>query len=102
MELMGGSKMSDEADLGNERAEKILEAIISETRYQAEKEKASGSSWPHGEGCCKNCGERLVTEAEVMEIREECAIMPSYCDEACRDDHWKRICASKRRGKESE
>lgn len=65
----------DEADYGNERMEKWLTAQIEEHAYQ---QKQATDDWPYGAGRCKNCGEKLDDSR-------------SYCEEACRDDHWERI-----------
>jgi len=72
--------MTDIIDDANERADKWLNAQIEEHRYQM----ANAPADPNA-GRCRYCNDKLDDGR-------------NYCNEDCRDDHWKQICAEKRRG----
>lgn len=73
--------MTDIIDDANERAAKWLDAQITEHQYQLEHAVSAFES-----GRCRNCDDKLDDGR-------------NYCDETCRDDHWERIKAEKRRGR---
>lgn len=73
--------MTDIIDDANERAEKWLNAQIEEHQYQLEHAVSAFES-----GRYRNCDDKLDDGR-------------NYCDETCRDDHWERIKAEKRRGR---
>ena len=73
--------MTDIIDDANERAEKWLNAQIEEHQYQLEHAVSAFEA-----GRCRNCDDKLDDGR-------------NYCDETCRDDHWERIKAEKRRGR---
>lgn len=75
--------MSDIIDDANDRAEKWLNAQIEEHQYQM----ANAAPDPNA-GRCRNC------HTKTDDGR-------NYCDEHCRDDHWKQICADRRRGRKA-
>lgn len=68
-------------DDANERAAKWLNAQIEEHQYQMGHAVSAFEV-----GRCRNCDDKLDDGR-------------NYCDETCRDDHWKRIKADMRRGK---
>lgn len=73
--------MTDIIDDANERAAKWLNAQIEEHQYQMGHAVSAFEV-----GRCRNCDDKLDDGR-------------NYCDETCRDDHWKRIKADMRRGK---
>lgn len=73
--------MSDEIDIANERRDVELAARIAEFKYQMGHAVSAFEV-----GRCRNCDDKLDDGR-------------NYCDETCRDDHWKRIKADMRRGK---
>ena len=73
--------MTDIIDDANERAAKWLDAQISEHQWQLEHAVSAFEA-----GRCRNCDDKLDDGR-------------NYCDEFCRDDHWKRINDEKRRGR---
>ena len=73
--------MADEADLGNEAMERWLQGRLEEHAHQLNQ---MGNE-PEEESRCRNCQEPLPQGQH-------------YCGEECRDDHWERIKAEKRRG----
>lgn len=75
--------MSDIIDDANDRAEKWLNAQIEEHQYQM----ANAAPDPNA-GRCRNC------HTKTDDGR-------NYCDEHCRDDHWKQVCADRRRGRKA-
>lgn len=75
--------MTDIIDDANERADKWLAAQIEEHQYQLSHAVSAFEI-----GRCRNCDEKLDDGR-------------NYCDENCRDDHWKRICADMRINKRS-
>jgi hypothetical protein len=75
--------VTDIIDDANERADKWLTAQIEEHQYMMGHAVSAFEA-----GRCRNCDEKLDDGR-------------NYCDENCRDDHWKRICADKRRSNRS-
>lgn len=74
--------MADEADLGNEAMERWLQGRLEEFQFQLGQ---VGDAMEKEESRCRNCQEPLPQGQH-------------YCGEECRDDHWERIKAEKRRG----
>lgn len=73
--------MTDIIDDANERAAKWLNAQIEEHQYQMGHAVSAFEV-----GSCRNCDDKLDDSR-------------NYCDETCRDDHWERIKAERRRGR---
>ncbi len=73
--------MTDIIDDANDRAAKWLNAQIEEHQWQLEHAVSAFES-----GRCRNCDDKLDDGR-------------NYCGEECRNDHWERIKAEKRRGR---
>jgi hypothetical protein len=74
--------MPDDFDFAQERQLELMENRLREFQYQL-----SQMGNIEEESACRNCKEPLLEGQH-------------YCNSECRDDHWLRVKAEKRRGRE--